>query len=154
MAATNSGIGYSLGWKRGGGASVEALKNSAVTTTSSLNLRTHGNPILILPSPANTSFFTDGKNSDYWVVWAITISSAGALLGTAFYDPGITHANNTMDSAVFNVLTTKGKKAETIKFPQGIKITSGFGVGVDRLVFSGGSDALITIHASRVTAPQ
>jgi len=154
MAATNSGISYTEGWKRGGGASVEALKNSAVTTASSLDLTTHGNPTLILPSPANTTFFTDGKNSDYWVVWAITMTSDGTLLASAYYDAGISHSNNAIDDAVFSINSTKGKKAQMVKFTQGIKITPGFGVGVDRLVFSGGSNALITIHASRVIAPQ
>jgi len=153
MAATNSGIAYTPGWKRQEGASVEGLKDSAVTTASSINLKTYGTPYVFLPAPSNTSYFPEGKSSDYWVVWSITIATAGVLWGGSFYDPAIAHSDQTIDDAVFLVLTTKAKKAETIRFPQGIKITPGYGVGVDKLVFSGGSEALINIHASRVISP-
>ena len=145
MGATNSGIAYTPGWKRQDGASWESiLKNSSVTTTSALDLGTAGSPVTILASPGTDSF---------WVIWEVEMMVNSSWMHVCFFDEGIAHSDNTMDSAVFATWNVKGSFVNTLKFPRGIKLTKGASLGVDRINKGSVTNCFLGIRATKVTTP-
>lgn len=143
---------YAPGWPRPGGASIKALKGSALIA-SSINLES-GTDIAVLPKPTNTDYFPKGKATDQWIVWGATyvVQAAGGNGGAFVMDGGVSHTANTMDQAVIASLYTGNAISASVFFPQGVKISPGSNVLLDRIANGGSNKNFVTVYATRIVS--